>query len=120
MLDDSGHSSLRAEHDALANKLEARVSVEALRRAAVRGFLGVISFGLSWGLLWDRYGERPTETALAHTTLYRAGFLVTFATAVALFSLGLVSFLRGRRLAREEDRLFARLRELRRALGIDP
>jgi hypothetical protein len=120
MVDESGRSSLRAEHDALAKKLAARASVEALRRAAILGFLGVISFGLSWGLLWDRYGKTPTELALAHTTLYRVGFLVTFLGAVAMFAFGLIALLRWRRLAREEDRLFARLRELRRALGIDP
>jgi hypothetical protein len=112
-------AALRAEHDALAGRLVVRRSAEALRRGAILFFLGLVSFGTSWGLLWDRYGKTPTAFALAHTEVYRYGFLVTGVGAVLLFVLSAVALLRWRRLAREEERLFARLRELRRALGID-
>lgn len=115
-----GDPAVRAEHDALAKQLAARPSVEVLRRAAILGFLGLVSFGVAWSLLWDRYGKTPTKTALAHTELYRAGFMITGLGALALFVLCLLALLRWRRIAREEDQRFARLRELRRALGIDP
>ncbi len=117
--EERGQAALRPEHDALARRLAVRRSVEALRRGAILGFLGLVTLGTSWGLLWDRYGKTPTAFALAHTEAYRFGFLVTGVGAVLLFLGSAVALLRWRRLAREEDRLFARLRELRRALGID-
>jgi hypothetical protein len=116
----SGGDALRAEHDALARRLSARPSAEALRRAAVAGFFGLVSFGVSWGLLWDRQGKAPTPHARAHADLYRFGALFGFAVAAVLVVLCAVTIARWRRLAREEERLFARLGELRRALGIDP
>lgn len=115
-----GDPALRAEHDAVAQRLAVRPSVEALRRAAISGFLALVSFGISWGLTWDRYGKAPTRHALAHTELYTYGALFTFVASVVLAVLCFVTLARWRRLAREEDQLFARLRTLRRALGIDP
>lgn len=112
--------AVRAEHDALAKRLAVRPSVEALRWAATYGFLGLVAFGVSWGLTWDRYGKTPTPHALAHTDLYRLGALLTFVASVVLVVLCGVTLARWRRLAREEDQLFERLRALRRALGIDP
>lgn len=115
-----GDPALRGEHDELALRLAVRSSVEALRRAAIHGFLALVTFGISWGLTWDRYGERPTLHALAHTELYKYGAILTFVASVALVVLCVVTLARWRRVAREEDQLFARLRALRRALGIDP
>jgi len=115
-----GDPALRAEHDALAQRLAVRPSVEALRWAATYGFLALVAFGVSWGLTWDRYGETPTPHALAHTDLYRFGALFTFLAFLVLVVLCGVTLARWRRLARDEDRLFDRLRALRRALGIDP
>ncbi len=111
---------LRAEHDALAARLAARASVDVLRLAVVLGFLGLLSAGVSWAVLWDRYGAHPTEIAVEHTALFHAGYLAAGAVALTLFALTGLVLVRWRRLAREEDALFARLRELHRALGIDP
>ncbi len=112
--------ALRAEHDALARELSARASVDVLRRAWVLGFLGVLCAGLSWAVLWDRYGRAPTEVALHHTALFHAGYIAAaLAAAVLVVLLGL-SLARWRRMAREEDLRFARRCELRRALGLDP
>jgi hypothetical protein len=119
-MSDSGPPALRAEHDALAKRLAVRPSVDALRRAAVVAFLGLVALGISWALLWDRYGTAPTELARRHTGLYLTGFVVTLAVAVALFVAGGVILARSRGMAREEAQLFERLGELRRALGIDP
>jgi len=115
-----GDPALRVEHDAVAQRLAVRPSVEALRWAATYGFLGLVAFGISWGLTWDRYGKTPTPHALAHTDLYRFGALLTFLASVVLAVLCVVALTRWRRLAREEDQLFEKLRALRRALGIDP
>lgn len=112
--------SLHAEHDALARELAARPSVDVLRRAAVLAFAGLISAGLAWAILWDRYGETPTAFALRHTGLFRAGFAVTALGTVVLAVLFAQSARRWRRMARDEEARFARLCELRRALGIDP
>ena len=111
---------LRAEHDALAERLADRGSVASLRRAVTLGFFAVLSAGLSWALLWDRYGKTPTEAALRHTDLFHGGSIVAGVAGVALAVLAGVALARWRRMAREEERLFARLCELRRALGIDP
>ncbi len=112
--------ALRAEHDALARELAVRPSVDVLRRAWVQGFLCLTCAGLAWALLWDRYGKTPTEFALQHTTFFHVGWIVAALAAATLFGFFVASLRRWRRMAREEDRRFARLRELRRALGIDP
>ena len=39
---------------------------------------------------------------------------------IVLLAAGIASLLRARRLAHEEDRLFARFRELRGKLGLEP
>ncbi len=115
-----GEAALRAEHDALAKRLEVRASVDGLRRAGLMSFAGLVSACLSWGLVWDRFGKTPTEFALAHTELFRFGWIITALVALGLFGAGAVAFRRSRRVAAEEHTLFLRLCELRRALGIDP
>jgi hypothetical protein len=116
----SADESLRAEHDALAKQLAARPSVDLLRRAAVLAFAGLISAGLAWAILWDRYGKTPTAFALRHTDLFRAGFLVTALATVVLGVLFALTARRWRRMASDEEVRFARLCELRQSLGIDP
>jgi len=115
-----GTEALRAEHEALASRLAARASVDALRRALYQLFFGLLSVGLSVKLGWDRYGTLAKGVARkAHPGPPVFLWLATAATIV-LLSLAIRSLLRGRRLGREEEALFARFRELRRALGIEP
>jgi hypothetical protein len=47
-------------------------------------------------------------------------FLVTLAAALVLVGVAAVLFARGRRLMRAEDALFARMRQLRARLELDP
>lgn len=111
---------LRAEHDALAARLAVRPSVDALRRGLYQTFFGLLCVGLSVKLGWDRYGTLARGVA---RKAYRGPpvFLwLATALTVVLLVLAVRSLLRARRLAREEDALFARFRELRRALGEEP
>jgi hypothetical protein len=101
----AGRDAQRAEHDALARRLEIRASVDELRRGLMRLFLGLISVGLTVKLAWDRWG------------VLKPG--VVTAVAVVLLALAIRALARSRRLAREEDRLFARFREVRAELGLE-
>jgi hypothetical protein len=112
--------ALRAEHDALARQLASRASVDALRRALGLGSLGFLSGGVCWAILWDRYGAQPSAFAVEHGALFHAGYVAAAVVALTLFALTGVILARWRRLARREDAQFARLLELRRAVGIDP
>lgn len=116
----AGDPALRAEHDDLARRLAARASVDRLRRAGWMAFLSVMFFGLCWGLVWELHGETPTARALEHPRLFDAAWVTAFVLWLSLGAGAAVNLVRSRRMAREEDRLFGRLRELRRALGIDP
>jgi heme exporter protein D len=112
--------ALRAEHDALGRRLAIRRSVDEARRALYQLFFGLLSVGLSVKLAWDRWGVlKPGVVRKAH-----AGpplFLwAAMAATVILLVLSIRSFLRTRRLQREEDALFARYRALREALRLDP
>ena len=111
--------AMRAEHDELAERLAVRASVDAIRRALYLVFFGLLSVGLTVKLAWDRYGTlRPGMVRRTHTGpplfLWMAG-----AVAVVLLVLAIRSFVRARRLAREEDARYARYRELRASLGLD-
>lgn len=119
MLDPRAREALRAEHDALGERLAVRTSVDAIRRALYELFLGLLSVGLTAKLAWDRWGAlRPGVVRRTHPGpplfLWAAGAL-----AVALLALAIRSFVKGRRLSREEDAGWARYRELREALGLD-
>ena len=106
---------LRAEHDQLAHRLAARRSIDHVRRGAWAAFLLVVTGGLAAKLAWDRWGStHPRAFKGPPVFLYLA-----LAAALACLTLAAVAFLRARRLMRDEDRDFARLRELRRRLGLD-
>ncbi|HEY7726464.1 MAG TPA: hypothetical protein VH880_14100 [Anaeromyxobacteraceae bacterium] len=105
----------RAEHDALAARLAVRRSIDHVRRAAYAGFFAFVTSGLAVKLAWDRwFSTRPTR--------FRGPPFFFFAAAVvALVLLAGVAreAARARRLMREEDQDFARLRKLRAGLGLD-
>jgi len=107
--------SLRAEHDALAGRLAARRSIDHVRRGAWAGFLLVLTGGLAGKLAWDRWGSTHPRAFKGPPALVYLSFLA----ALACLALAASSFVRARRLMREEERDFARLRALRRELGLE-
>ena len=112
-------AALRAEHDALGQKLAARRSIDELRRALYLVFVGLICVGLTIKLAWDRWGVlKPgvVRKVLPGRPLF---FLVAIAVTIVLLSLAIRGFLRTRALMRDEDALFARYRALRDRLGLD-
>jgi hypothetical protein len=112
-------AALRAEHDALQEKLAARISVDHGRRGLVLLFAGFLGVLLSGKLAWDRWGVLPPgvrrETPPG-IPLYL--YLAMAATCVVLV-LAIRALLASRRAAREEDALFARLLALRASLGLE-
>jgi len=116
---DATPAALRAEHDELARRLEVRVSIDHLRRGLLRTFVGLISAGVTVKLAWDRWGV--LKPGVVRKALVGRPLFLWVATVVTLviLSLGIASLLRARRLAREEDRLFTRFRELRGKLELE-
>ncbi|HEX9242563.1 MAG TPA: hypothetical protein VF875_09010 [Anaeromyxobacter sp.] len=110
---------LRAEHDDLARRLEVRVSIDLLRRGLVQVFVGLLAMGFAVKLGWDKWGPFPPGVVRRYQPGPPLFLWIATAVAIILLVLGIRSLLRARRLGREEDRLFARFRELRAALGID-
>ncbi len=113
-------AALRAEHDALARRLEIRRSIDVARRGAYQLFAGLIAAGTAVALAWDRWGT--LEPGLVRKAVTGPPFFLYLATAAAvvLLLLAIRSLRRVRVLMREEDALFGRLRALRSALGLDP
>ncbi len=112
--------ALRAEHDDLARRLAIRRSVDEARRALYRLFFGLLSVGLTVKLSWDRFGVlKPGVVRKASRGPPLFLWLAT-AVAVVLLVLAIRSFLRTRRLQREEEALYARYRALRETLRLDP
>ncbi len=112
-------AALRAEHDALGERLAARRSIDELRKALYLLFGGLISVGLTVKLAWDRWGVlKPGIVRKVH-----AGppLFLLLATALTLVLLGLAirGLVRARALMRDEDALFARFRAVRARLGLD-
>lgn len=108
-------AALRAEHDELARRLGARRSIDHVRRGAWAAFLMVVTGGLAAKLGWDRWGS-------THPRAFKgppAFFFLTLAAALACLAVAVAAFRQARRLMRQEDRDFARLRALRRELGIE-
>jgi hypothetical protein len=108
--------ALRAEHDALAERLSARRSIDLARRAAYTGFAGFLATGLAVKLAFDRwFSNRPAR--FRGPPLF---FFVALAAALVLVLATALVARRSRAHMREEDAAFGRLRRLRAALGLDP
>jgi hypothetical protein len=117
--DPAPDDAARAEHDALAQRLEIRVSVDFLRRGLIQVFFGLLATGFAVKLGWDRWGPFPAGVVRIHQEGLPVFLWIATAVTFVLLVLGIRSLLRAQTLAREEDRLFARLKELRAALGHD-
>jgi hypothetical protein len=108
--------ALRAEHDDLAQKLAARGSIDVMRRFSYTAFVALITAGLSVKLAYDRwFSIRPNR--FKGPPVY---FFIALAITIALLAYAAVLFRRARRIMRGEDALFARMRELRDRLRLDP
>jgi hypothetical protein len=110
--------ALRAEHDELARRLEIRVSIDELRKGLIRLFLGLIAVGLTVRLAWDHWGTLPAGIVRKYRGPPVFMWIAT-GVAILLLLLALRALVRARRLARDEDRLFARYRQLRADLGLE-
>jgi type VI protein secretion system component VasK len=111
-----GDRALRAEHDQLAARLAVRRSIDHVRRGAYGLFFSVVTGGLAGKLAYDRWFS-------TRVTRFRGPpifFFAAAAAALALVAYSAWSFVRARRHMAEEDRAFARMRELRQTLGLDP
>lgn len=118
-VDPATATALRAEHDVLARRLEVRVSIDVLRRGLYAIFLGLLAAGTSVKLAWDRWGTLPPGVVRKVVGARPLFLYIAVAVAVVLLGAGIAALLQARRLGREEDRLFARFRELRASLGLD-
>ena len=118
----AGSAALRQEHDRLAQRLEARASVDVALRGILLVAGGALALGIAAALAWNRWGYAPPGQPPGGPVpwLSACGALACAALAALLLATGAGKLRRSRRLAREEATLFARLLELRRALEIDP
>lgn len=110
---------LRAEHDALAERLAVRTSIDWARKGFYQLFFGLISVGLAVKLGWDRWGTLKPGAVRKTITGPPLFLWIAGAVAVVLLLLAIRSFVRARGLMREEDARWARYRQLRAALGLD-
>jgi hypothetical protein len=109
-------AALRREHDALAEQLSARRSIDEMRKAAYAAFFALIATGLSAKLAWDRwFSERLTR--FDGPPVY---FFGAVAVTLVLAAFAGRAFVRARRHMRVEDQAFARFKELRNLLGLEP
>lgn len=109
---------LRAEHDALAERLGVRRSVDHVKEGGVLAFFTVIAGGMSAKLAWDRWGWLPRRAPIPPDGL-PLWFLAALLVALLLLLFTVRAFRIARLYRAEEDALFARLLDLRRALGLD-
>ena len=112
--------ALQAEHDALAERLAVRRSIDEARKALYQVFFGLLSVGLTVKLAFDRWG--PLKPGVIRR-IHRGPPLflwIAAAVAIVLLLLAIRALVRSRRLMREEDALFARYRALRATLRLDP
>ena len=109
-------ADLRAEHDALAERLAVRRSIDDARKAAYAGFAAFIALGFAAALAYDRWWS-TRATRFKGPPVF---FFVAAAIACALVVTTVLWRRRALRLMREEDAAFARFRELRAHLGLDP
>ena len=110
---------LRAEHDALAEKLRIRRSIDELRTCAYVTFGAVISLGLTLKFTWDRWGwsKLPRPRVRGRYPLLVVGAGVLFAV---LAFLAVRAWRRAQAHRREEEPMYARFLELRKTLRLDP
>jgi hypothetical protein len=109
-------AELRAEHDSLAERLSARRSIDLVRRGVYAGFFGFLAGGMSVKLAYDRWFSTRV-TRFRGPPVY---FFAALALAIVLLVAAAWIFLRARRHMGEEDAQFARMRDLRRRLELDP
>jgi hypothetical protein len=112
--------ALRAEYDVLAKQLETRRSIDFVRRSLYLFFAGLIGAGTSFKLAWDRWGKlKPgaVRKVIGKRPLF---FIVAVIVTVIILFFAIRALLQARRLMREEDARFARLRALRETLRLDP
>ncbi len=115
----STREAQRAEHDALAERLAVRTSVDAARKALYLTFFGLLSVGLTVKLAWDRWGVLKPGVVRKIVGKRPLFLYVAGAVAVVLLLLAIRWFLVSRRLTREEDARYRRYLELRATLGLD-
>ncbi len=118
-LDASTREALRAEHDALAERLAIRTSVDAARKALYLTFFGLLSVGLTIKLAWDRWGVLKPGVVRKIVGRRPLFLYVAGTVAVVLLLLAIRWFVASRRLMREEDERYRRYRALRATLGLD-
>ncbi len=85
---------LRREHDALAEQLATRRSIDLVRRGAYTGFAAFIAGGLSVKLAYDRW----FSTRVARFRGPPVYFFVALAATLVLVALAARYFVRARRL----------------------
>jgi hypothetical protein len=113
-------TSLRAEHDTLARRLEIRTSIDLLRKGLYAIFFGLIGAGTTVKLAWDRWGVLKPGVVRKIVGTRPLFLWIAGTITIALLVGGIVTLVRARRIGREEDRLFARFQQLRAELGLDP
>ena len=84
-------------------------------RLTIGTYLLVVAGGLAAKLAWDRWGSTHPRAFKGPPAL----FFLALAAALACLAVTVTAFRRARRLMRQEDQEFARLRALRRELGIE-
>ena len=111
-------AALRAEHDALAERLATRRSVDEMKTGGLLTFFTVISLGMTAKLAWDRWGWLPANKPKPEGH-YPLWFLLGALLTLALLRYAAKHFTAAAALRREEAALFERLRALRTTLGLD-
>jgi hypothetical protein len=117
---DPATAGLRAAHDALASRLEVRRSVDAVRKGAAFLFAGLTGVGFCAALAWDRWGAYVLPEGVERWKGPPFFLYVAMAVTPVLLVISIRSFAKARRLAREEDALFAEFSALRAKLGLEP
>jgi hypothetical protein len=114
----SEERALRAEHDALAEQLRVRRSVDEWRAAAYTGFAAALSFGLTLKFAWDRWGwsKLPKPPPRGRYPILVILACVLFAVLLWVTARAVA---RARALRAQEERLIGRFEELRRILRLD-
>jgi hypothetical protein len=111
-------AALRAAHDALAERISTRLSVDRMKEGGLMTFFTVISFGMTCKLGWDRWGWLPANKPKPEGE-YPLWFLLMALVTLVLLRFAVRHFQAAAVLRREEDALFQQVRALRAQLGLD-